>query len=196
MLDEKLTDEQLVALSKVDKGKPFEILISRYDKLIRGIVNKYFCLDADREDLRQVGLLALTVAVDNFNGQGNFQAFAYTCVNNSVLSALRSSNSKKNKPLKNYIPLSGYGDVDSDKTEILVDSKIGPEEFFLDNEKKNEMEKIIKESLSQLEYKILALFLQGFSYEEIGNKLDRIDKSIDNAMQRIRKKLRAKLAKR
>ena len=58
------------------------------------------------------------------------------------------------------------------------------------------MEKIIKESLSQLEYKILALFLQGFSYEEIGNKLDRIDKSIDNAMQRIRKKLRAKLAKR
>ena len=188
-----LTDEELVNIAKRDKGKPFETIIERYDKIIRAIVNKYFCLDVDRDDLRQVSLMALSSAVDGYNGQGNFQAYAVTCINNAVLSALRSSNRKKNEPLKNYIPLSGYGDGDSDKTEVLVDFNVGPEDFLIDNEKKNETEKLIKESLSQLEYKIFALSIQGYSYEEIGNKINKTAKSVDNALQRIRKKLRLKL---
>ena len=187
-----MTDEQLVAFAKTDKGKPFEVLIGRYDKIIRGIVNKYFCLDADRDDLRQVGLIALADAVDSFNEGANFQSFAYTCIQNKVLSALRSNNSKKNEPLKNYIPLSGYGDGSVDKTEVLVDSKIGPEEFFVDKESKNEVELTIKNTLSELEYKIFALHIQGYSYEEIGNKLEKPEKSVDNALQRIRRKLRSK----
>ncbi len=190
---DNLLDEELVALAKDDKGKPFEILTVKYDKVIRSVVNKYFCLDADRDDLYQVGLIALSNAVDNYNNSFNFQTFAYTCIQNKVLSALRSKNSKKNQALKNYIPLSGYGDGDMDKTEVLVDSKIGPEEFFIDNESKDEIELSIKETLSKLEYKIFALHIQGFSYEEIGNKIGKSTKSVDNAIQRIRKKLRLKL---
>lgn len=188
-----LTDEELVALAKVDKGKPFEVLIGRYDKLIRVIVNKYFCLDADKDDLHQVGLIALAAAVDGFDGSSNFQSYAYACVQNKVLSALRSNNRKKNEPLKNYIPLSGYGDGSMDKTEVLVDSQVGPEDFFVDKESKNEIEDIIKQTLSKLEYSIFALHIQGYSYEEIGNKLSKPEKSVDNALQRIRRKLRAKL---
>ncbi|MBE7083741.1 MAG: sigma-70 family RNA polymerase sigma factor [Clostridiales bacterium] len=188
-----LTDEELAGIAKNDKSKPFEVLLERYDKNVRAIVNKYFCLDADRDDLRQVGLLALSSAVDGYNEQGSFQAYACACINNAVLSALRSNNRKKNEPLRNYIPLSGYGDGDTDKTEVLVDFNVGPEDFLIDNEKKNETEKLIKDTLSELEYKIFALSIQGYSYEEIGNKIDKSGKSVDNALQRIRRKLRLKL---
>lgn len=187
-----MTDEELVALAKSDKGKPFEILIGRYDIIIRLIVSKYYCSEADRDDLKQVGAMALYAAVDNFDGKSNFKAFAYTCINNAVLSALRSNNRKKNEPLKNYIPLSGFGDGDTDKANIIVDLQVGPEDFLIDNEKKDETEKAIKESLSELEYKIFTLNIQGYTYEEISKKIGKDDKSVDNAMQRIRKKLRAK----
>ena len=187
-----MTDEELVALAKRDKGKPFEILIGRYDIIIRLIVSKYYCSDADRDDLRQVGAMALYSAVDNYNGQSNFKAFAYTCINNSVLSALRSNNRKKNEPLKNYIPLSGFGDGDMDKSEVIVDIQAGPEDFLIDSEKREEVETTIKNTLSELEFKIFNLNIQGYTYEEISKKIGKDDKSVDNAIQRIRRKLRAK----
>ncbi|MBR2449539.1 MAG: sigma-70 family RNA polymerase sigma factor [Clostridia bacterium] len=189
---ESLTDEELVALAKSDKGKPFEILIGRYDVIIRLIASKYYCSDADRDDLKQVGAMALYSAVDNYNGQSNFKAFAYTCINNSVLSALRSNNRKKNEPLKNYIPLSGFGDGDMDKSEVIVDVQAGPEDFLIDSEKREEVETTIKNTLSELEFKIFNLNIQGYTYEEISKKIGKDDKSVDNAIQRIRRKLRAK----
>lgn len=187
---DSLSDEELVELAKTDKGKPFEEISERYNKLIRGIINKFFCLDVDREDLMQVGLIALVSAVDNYNGSTNFSTFAYTCIQNRVYSALKNINAKKNCPLKNYIPLSGYGDGDTDKTEILVDAEIGPEDFFIDNERKIEIESIIKNTLSKLEHRVLELHLEGFSYKQIGNKINKTENSVDNALQRVRKKLR------
>ncbi|MBQ7235891.1 MAG: sigma-70 family RNA polymerase sigma factor, partial [Clostridia bacterium] len=154
--------------------------------------SKYYCSDADRDDLRQVGAMALYSAVDNYNGQSNFKAFAYTCINNSVLSALRSNNRKKNEPLKNYIPLSGFGDGDMDKSEVIVDIQAGPEDFLIDSEKREEVETTIKNTLSELEFKIFNLNIQGYTYEEISKKIGKDDKSVDNAIQRIRRKLRAK----
>ncbi len=190
MVYTQLTDEQLVEIAKTDKGKPFEVLISRYDKIILRIVNKCYCLSADRDDLKQIAFMALSNAVDSFNGQANFQAFAYTCINNSVLTAMRSSNRKKNEPLKNYVPLSGYGEGDNDKTDIIVDSQIGPEDFLINFEDKKETDEIIKKILSKLEYQIYSLFIEGYSYDEIGKMIKKEEKSVDNAMQRIRKKFR------
>ena len=137
MVYTELTDEQLVEIAKTDKGKPFEVLISRYDKIILRIVNKCYCLSSDRDDLKQIAFMALSTAVDNFMGDSNFQSYAYTCINNSVLTALRSTNRKKNEPLKNYLPLSGFGEGDNDKTDIIVDSQIGPEDLLTLKIKKN-----------------------------------------------------------
>ncbi|MBE5733998.1 MAG: sigma-70 family RNA polymerase sigma factor [Clostridiales bacterium] len=188
-----MTDEQLVALSKNDKGLPFETLIKRYDSVIKVMVGKFFCSDADRDDLTQICLVALTSAVDKYNGQSNFKAFAYACINNALLSAFRKSNTKKNSPLKNYVPLFGYGDGDSDKNDVIVDTQIGPEESLIVNEVKAEFKAVAKDTLSELEFNILDLILQGYSYKEISVKTNKDIKSIDNAVQRIRKKLKTKL---
>ena len=186
------SDEQIVELAKTNINKALEILLLRYDSVIRKIIRKYIFSGSD--DLYQVGAMGLLSAVNNFNGASKFESFAYTCINNAIRSELRKNNSKKNAPLIDYVPLSGYGDGDSDKTEIIIDVNLGPEATYLDKEKKQEIEFLIKDTLSQLEYKILALFLQEYTYAEIGNKVNKSEKAVDNALQRIRKKLRLKLS--
>ncbi len=189
---QNLSDEALVALAQSDNQYSDEVF-RRYDSAIKKLVRKYIYSGSD--DLFQAGALGLYSAIKNYDGTSNFDSFAYTCINNSIRSELRKNNSKKNQPLIDYVPLTGYGDGDNDKTEILVDSSMGPEAQCLSNETKHEIEISIKESLSDLEYKILALFLQDYTYSEIGEKLLKSEKSVDNAVQRIRKKLRKKLEK-
>lgn len=186
-----MTDEQLVEVAKTESGKAAEILVKRYDGLIKRIIRRYIYCGND--DLYQVGAMGLLSAIKNFDGVSKFDKFAYICINNKIRSELRKDNTKKNEPLIDYIPLSGYGDGDADKTEILVDVASCPEVQYIKKEKINEIENIIKDTLSDLEYKILALFLQEYSYEEIGKKIEKSGKSVDNALQRIRKKLRVKL---
>lgn len=186
-----LSDEALVALVKFDNKQLSSEVFRRYDGVIKKLVRKYICFEND--DLFQAGALGLYSAIKNYDGTSKFDSFAYTCINNSIRSELRKNNSKKNQPLIDYVPLTGYGDGDNDKTEILVDSSMGPEDLCLSNESKHEIEENIKECLSDLEYKILALFLQGHSYFEIAKRLSKTEKSVDNAIQRIRKKLRQKL---
>ena len=191
MVLEKLSDEELVALARIDKNKASETLLKRYDGIIKKIIRKYlFCVS---DDLYQVGSIGLYSAIKNYDGVSKFESFAYTCINNSIRSELRKNNAKKNEPLVDYVPLTGYGDGDADKTEILIDEKLGPEDSYLDKEKKSEVEGVIRKELSDLEYKILALFLQEYSYQEIGEKIGKTSKAVDNALQRIRKKLRVKL---
>lgn len=191
MVFEKLSDEELVALAQTDKDKASETLIKRYDSTIKKIIRKY--IFSGNDDLYQVGSIGLYSAIKNYDGVSKFESFAYACINNSIRSELRKNNSRKNQPLVDYVPLSGYGDGDSDKTEIIIDENLGPEERYLDKEKKQEIENVIKSQLSELEYKILALFLQEYSYQEIGLRIGKTDKAVDNALQRIRKKLRVKL---
>ena len=194
---ELMTDEELALLAKEDKGKPFEVLFGRYKTSIDAIIRSKVAIGVsgvEYDDLMQESALALDSAVDNYDGVSAFKAYACACVNNRVLSALRSSSRKKNEPLKNYIPLSGYGEGDADKFEIFVDKKVGPEDLFIDNEKKVELENLIKKHLSDLEYKIFSLHRQGYSYLEIAEKLNETVKVVDNAMQRVRKKLGSKFS--
>lgn len=192
MVLEQMSDEELVKLARIDKNKASETIIKRYDGTIKKIIRKY--IFSGNDDLYQVGSIGLYSAIQNFNGVSNFESFAYACINNSIRSELRKNNAKKNQPLVDYVPLSGYGDGDSDKTEILIDENLGPEALYIDNEKKQEIENLIRKELSQLEYNILALFLQEYSYQEIGDRIGKSDKAVDNALQRIRKKLRTKLS--
>ena len=186
-----LSDEQLINLAKNGDNKASGVIVKRYDNLIKKIVRKY--IYSGNDDLYQAGALGLCSAINNFDGVSIFENFAYICINNSIRSELRKNSTKKNQPLTDYVPLSGYGDGDSDKTVVLVDSSMGPEDVCLDNERKSEIEKNIEKILSELEYNIFALFLQDYSYTEIGARLGKDEKSVDNALQRIRKKLKQKL---
>ena len=190
-----MTDEQLAVCSKSDKGKPFEVLFGRYKNSIDSIIRTRLAggtSGVDYDDLLQESALALDSAVDNYDGLSKFKAFACTCINNRVLSALRTNGRRKNEPLKNYVPLSGYTDEDVDKSNVLIDLNVGPEDRLINNEKKLEMESLIKASLSDLEYKVFVLHEQGFSYSEIAKRINESSKVVDNAMQRVRKKLGTK----
>ena len=189
---ELMSDEQLALFAKENKGKPFEVLFGRYKSYIDTVIRTKIASGVsgvEYDDLMQESALALDSAVDNFDGVSAFKGFACTCISNRVLSALRSSTRKKNEPLKNYVPLSGYGEDDADKSEILLDKKVGPEDLFINNEKKAELEILIKQNLSKLEYEVFYLFMQGYTYAEIAKKVNETGKVVDNAMQRVRKKL-------
>lgn len=194
---ELMSDEELAVYAKKDKKKPFEILFSRYKNNIDSIIRTKISGNisgVDYDDLLQESALALDSAVDNYDGKSRFKSFACTCISNRVLSALRYSGRRKNEPLKNYVPLSGYTDEDVDKTDVLIDSKVGPEDLLINNEKKLEMETLIESSLSELEYKVFLLHRQGFSYSEIAIEIGQTIKVVDNAMQRVRKKLGTKFS--
>lgn len=187
---ELLPDESLVEESRKGSAKATEILILRYKNLVKAVARSYFLAGADVEDLLQEGDIGLFKAIEAFNGTSSFKSFAYICVKSSVLTAIKKSNSNKNKPLNNYISFSGLDGADTDKSEIVIDTGFDPETGYINKETESELESKIKSSLSAFEYKILSKYLQGYSYQEIGEDLSKPQKSIDNALQRIRRKLK------
>lgn len=185
-----LSDEKLVELSKNGDNKATETLILRYKNLVKAIARSYFLADGSPEDLLQEGDIGLFKAIEGFNGTSSFKSYAFICVKSAVLSAIKKSNSNKNKPLNNYLSISGVDGNDSDKSEFVIDSGFNPETGYINKESADELIKEIKDNLSGLEHKILTMYLQGYSYGEISFELNKPIKSIDNALQRIRKKLK------
>ena len=188
-----LPDERLVEISKNGDNKATETLILRYKNLVRAIARSYFLADGALEDLLQEGDIGLFKAIEGFNGSSSFKSYAFICVKSAVISAIKKSNSNKNKPLNNYISISGIDGNDSDKSDIVIDSGFDPETGYINKESESELKLRIKDTLSAFEYKILTKYLSGYSYAEIGEETNKPIKSIDNALQRIRKKLKAVL---
>ena len=189
------SDEELAVLAKSITGKPLEELLNRYVSYIEFIISARTngsLLKVDRDDLVQECLLTLYSAIEKYDGKSNFKAYACACINNRISSSLRSLGRKKNEPMKNYVPLTGYGEEDTDKSDILIDSNVGPEDLFINKEKRIEMENIIKQELSDLEFCVFVLHGQGYSYNEIAKRIGETKKVVDNAMQRVRKKLGSK----
>ncbi len=186
---ECLKDEELVSLAKNNDSDAVDLLIHRYKSMIAAVTRSYFLIGCDSEDLIQEGMIATVKAIYTYNQEYSFKNYLITCVKNRIFSLIKSSNSQKNVPLNNYVPLFGYGKEDTDKNDIIIDTDFGPEEIFINNEAVEEFKKNIKNTLSEFEYKILQLYLNGFSYKYIAEKVNKKEKSIDNAIQRIRKKL-------
>lgn len=184
-----LSDEQLVSLAQNNDLKATDVLVERYKSTVASITRSYFLIGGDKEDLLQEGMIAMYSAMNSYNGQVTFKSYVYTCVKNRIVSLIKSSNNQKNKPLNNYVSLSGSVDGDADKTEIIVDSGFGPEEIFINRETVIELNQKIKKVLSEYEYTILSQYLTGLSYAQIAEKIGEKVKSIDNALQRIRQKL-------
>lgn len=175
------SDDQLIALYKQGQDGAFNSLYDRYKYMIKSCARSFFLVGGDNEDLIQEGVIGLLKAVNGYNGTNAFSTYAYTCVKNALLSAVSKAQSAKNKPL-NY-SVSIYSDT------VELNPAIDPEEEIIGKESADELIKKINEKLSSFEITVLKLYLNGLSYLEIGEKLNKQPKSIDNALQRIKRKI-------
>ncbi|MBE5737916.1 MAG: sigma-70 family RNA polymerase sigma factor [Clostridiales bacterium] len=186
---QNMSDEQLLELAKSQDTEAIEQLLERYKYVASAVAHSYFLNGGDAEDLLQEGMIAVFNAINTFNGKASFKSYVYTCVKNKIITLIKQSNRYKNQPLNNYISFSGFLEGDADKNELLTDFSFGPEEVIINTEAENELKNIITKTLSEYEHDILVYYLKGYSYREISEKFNKKEKSIDNALQRIRKKI-------
>lgn len=188
-------DESLVFRVHSGDTEATEILIHKYRNFVRAKASKYFLCGGDREDIIQEGMIGLYKAIRDFRGDKlySFRAFAELCITRQIISAVKSSTRKKHIPLNSYISLD-KPIYDDESAHTLIDVLSGPEaldpaELFIDQEVSSDFEQRISEKLSDLEKQVLSLYIAGHSYVEISEELDKHTKSIDNALQRIKRKL-------
>jgi RNA polymerase sporulation-specific sigma factor len=172
-----------------------EHLINKYKNFVKAKARSYFLIGADREDIVQEGMIGLYKAIRDFRNDklSSFRAFAELCITRQIITAIKTATRQKHIPLNSYISLNKpIYDEDSDRTllDILTAAKItDPEELIISREELLSIEAKIGEVLSGLELEVLMSYLQGKSYQEIACDLDRHVKSIDNALQRVKRKL-------
>ena len=190
-----LTDEQIISQIKEGDEQALTFLLEKYKDLVNSKVGKYFIIGAEREDIIQEGMIGLYKAIKNFDAckQNTFKTFANICVERQLITAIKSSNRQKHMPLNSYLSLNTAAyDNDEDGTELIetfeVDTIEDPLETIMKREYFNEIQSTMHKSLSKFEEQVLERYMQGESYEIIAKKLETPIKSVDNAIQRIRKK--------
>ncbi|KMY61427.1 RNA polymerase factor sigma-70 [Geobacillus stearothermophilus] len=190
-----LEDEQLVTLVHEGDGEALDFLIHKYQNFVRAKARSYFLVGADREDIVQEGMIGLYKAVRDFKGDklSSFKAFAELCITRQMITAIKTATRQKHIPLNSYVSLDKpIYDDESDRTlmDVLSGTQVtDPEELIVNREEVDDIELKMAELLSDLERKVLALYLDGRSYQEISEELNRHVKSIDNALQRVKRKL-------
>lgn len=198
---EAMDDARLIALSKFeDDTLALEYLIEKYKKIVRMKARGYYILGGDSEDIMQEGMIGLYKAIRDFDEskQVNFYSFAVLCITRQIHTAIKSANRQKHIPLNSSLSLDrAVYEENEDLTYIdtFANSDItNPENLIISSENKTALEKHIGESLSALEKRVLFLYLRGKSYCEIAAIIHKDEKSIDNALQRIKKKVTKILA--
>lgn len=192
---EVLSDEELVELSASGDRRATEFILSKYKNLVRNRAKAYFLAGADRDDIVQEGMIGLFKAVRDFDvtKQASFRGFAEMCIKRQMITAVKAATRQKHAPLNSYVSLSEpiYEDnTERTLVDMLAERKVvDPEEVFLRREKAEILSAEIEEKLSNLEKAVLSLYIDGMNYQEIAVELDRPPKSIDNALQRIKRKL-------
>ncbi|MPM28470.1 RNA polymerase sigma-H factor [bioreactor metagenome] len=190
-----LTDEQLITLPRGGDALAEEQLYARYPQVVRSKARTYFLIGADREDIIQEGMIGLYKAVCDyqFDKQASFRAFAELCITRQIITAIKSATRKKHIPLNTYISLnrSVYeGDTERPLIDVLSSTQISdPEEVLIGRESYEAVADSIEHSLSKLERGALDLYLMGYSYQQIADALQKSTKCVDNAIQRVKKKL-------
>ena len=193
---ENMTDEEIVIDAKENENTiALEYLINKYRNFVRAKARSYFLIGADREDIIQEGMIGLYKAIRDFRNDklSSFRAFAELCVTRQIITAIKTATRQKHIPLNSYVSLNKpIYDEDSDRTlmDVLSGSKItDPEELVISQEEFIDIEEKMGQILSDLEWKVLMSYLDGKSYQEIAVELERHVKSIDNALQRVKRKL-------
>lgn len=189
------SDEEVVVLAKNGDDRAQEYLISKYENFIKSKAKAYFLIGADKEDIYQEGMIGLYKAIRDFNPDKStsFKAFAEICVIRQIITAIKTATRQKHIPLNTYISLNKpIYEEESERTllDVLVGLKISdPEELMISKEQMDYIEEKISKVLSDLELEVLTSYLDGKSYQEIASNLERHSKSIDNALQRVKRKL-------
>jgi len=190
-----LTDEQIVKLCHNGDLMAEEFLLNKYKNFVRSKARSYFLIGADHEDIVQEGLIGLYKAIRDFKQEklSSFRAFAELCITRQIITAIKTATRQKHIPLNSYVSLNKpLYDEESDRTllDILMEgSTSNPEEMIINQENLGTIHQKINEVLSGLEQEVLAAYLDGKSYQEIAETLGRHVKSIDNALQRVKRKL-------
>jgi len=197
-----VTDEGMVEVAKDGDIDALEYLIRKYKNFVRAKARSYFLIGADREDIIQEGMIGLYKAIRDYKPDklASFRVFAELCITRQIITAIKTATRQKHIPLNSYISLNKpIYDEESDRTllDVISGHKItDPEELVISREELIHIEETIGEILSSLEWNVLTLYLQGRSYQEIAYDLDRHVKSIDNALQRVKRKLEKYLEER
>ena len=190
-------DEELLRLGQNGDKQATEELIRRYAGLVRRCARGFFLIGGETEDLLQEGMIGLYKAVRDYNEEKNasFRSFAELCVNRQMITAIKAATRQKHQPLNSYVSLNKpVYEEESEQTymDFLQSSSgslLNPEALLIGQENKSFLEDQMVKNLSSFETRVLVLYLQGRSYFEIANVLDKPEKSIDNALQRVKKKL-------
>jgi len=190
-----MADEEIIQSAKDGDINSLEYLINKYKSFVRAKARTYFLIGADREDIIQEGMIGLYKAIRDFRGDklSSFRAFAELCITRQIITAIKTATRQKHIPLNSYVSLNKpIFDEESDRTllDIISEESISdPEEMMINREEFSGIEVKMGEILSGLEWEVLSLYLQGKSYQEVAEELDRHVKSIDNALQRVKRKL-------
>ncbi len=193
-----LTDEELVKkIQNGDETAQYE-LFERYKDYVKKICRGYFIVGAEFEDTIQEGMIGLYRAIKHFDTtqhETSFKTFAIVCIKHQIITAIKKALANKNKPLSQAVSFQSF-DKNNESMEYLpleLVLDVTPAEHAIDKENFQALKKQISDCLSGFEIKVLTYYLQGYSYKEIATQLEIPKKSIDNALLRIKSKLRAKL---
>lgn len=190
-----MTDEAIAELARNFDGDALEYLLNKYKNFVRAKARSYFLIGADREDIVQEGMIGLYKAVRDFRPTRltSFRAFAELCVTRQIITAIKTATRQKHRPLNSYVSLSKPAyDEESDRTmmDVISSSKISnPEEIIIGREDFSSIETKMSKILSPLEMQVLRKYIEGKSYFEVADELNRSVKSVDNALQRVKNKL-------
>lgn len=192
---DNMPDEDIVEFAQESDGAALEYLLNKYKNFVRTKARSYFLIGADHEDIVQEGMIGLYKAIRDYRKDKlkSFRAFAELCITRQIITAIKTATRQKHIPLNNYVSLNRpIYDEDSDRTLLdVITEEIpsNPEEMLIDREDLSVIEGRIGEMLSDLEKQVLVRYMEGKSYVEIGEEMGRHVKSIDNALQRIKRKL-------
>ncbi len=191
---EQICDEDIVERAQNGDVEALEFLLDKYKFFVRSKARSYFLVGADHEDIVQEGMIGLYKAIRDYklDRQSSFHAFADLCVKRQIITAIKTATRQKHLPLNSYVSLNRpIYDEENDRTllDVIEGRVTNPEDLYISREDLRSIEEQIDVMLSDLEQQVLFLFLDGKSYQEIAEKLGRHAKSIDNALQRVKRKL-------
>ena len=194
---EKETDEALVEAIVSGNADAMDFLMNKYKNLVRSRARTLFLVGADKEDLIQEGMIGLYKAIRDYKAEKNisFRNFAELCINRQMYSAIKGSNTKKNQPLNNYISFDSM--ENSEEQESPMEQLLGisfeknqnPEKIVIDKESADVLEYTLVGHLSEMERQVLQFYMKDMNYNQIAAALGKEPKAVDNALQRIKKKL-------
>lgn len=190
-----MPDEEVVAKAQAGDSVAVEYLLSKYKNFVRSKARSYFLIGADHEDIVQEGMIGLFKAIRDYQPErlSSFRAFAELCITRQIITAIKTATRQKHVPLNSYVSLNKpIYDEESDRTlmDVIVEGRAqNPEELIIGRENLVSIRDSVDQVLSSLEQDVLNAYLDGKSYQEIADKLGRHVKSIDNALQRVKRKL-------